>query len=125
MKGRRSSKPSPIASAITPPPTTPADDARRYRPQDQLDSAIARDPLIRTRRYLESKGLWDEEKQERSLERARKIVHEVAEAAMNIESPQPEDMFRDTFAELPPELVKQMQTLRTDSIGEEPSQMGL
>jgi pyruvate dehydrogenase E1 component alpha subunit len=104
---------------------TTADDARRYRPQEQFEAAVAKDPLIRTRKYLESKNLWDDEKQTRAVERARTIVHEVAEAAMNIEKPQAEDIFRDTFAELPPELVKQMQTMRTDSIGEDPSQLGL
>jgi pyruvate dehydrogenase E1 component alpha subunit len=104
---------------------TTADDARRYRPQEQLDAAMARDPLIRTRKYLESKGLWDEEKQVRAIERAKAIAHEVAEAAMNIEKPKAEDLFRDTFAELPPDLLKQMQTMRTDSLGEDPSQIGL
>ena len=61
----------------------------------------------------------------RAVEKARATVHEVAEAAMNIEKPRPEDLFRNTFAELPPELVKQMQTMRTDSIGQDPTQLGL
>ncbi|HEX4125423.1 MAG TPA: pyruvate dehydrogenase (acetyl-transferring) E1 component subunit alpha [Tepidisphaeraceae bacterium] len=104
---------------------TTADDARRYRPQDQFDMALANDPLLRTRKYLECRGLWDDEKQARAIERARATVHEVAEAAMNIEKPKAEDLFLDTFAELPPELLKQMQTMRTDSIGQDPAQLGL
>jgi hypothetical protein len=34
-------------------------------------------------------------------------------------------LFKFTYAELPEELVKQMRTMRTDSIGEEPGQIGL
>ena len=32
---------------------TTADDARRYRPPTELEAAMVRDPLVRTRKYLE------------------------------------------------------------------------
>ena len=40
---------------------TTADDARRYRPADGAGGGAARDPLVRTRKYLEAKGLWDDD----------------------------------------------------------------
>ncbi len=66
---------------------TTADDARRYRPADQLEAAIARDPITRTRKYLESKHLWTQEQQDKLVERAKVLVHDVATLALNTEKP--------------------------------------
>ncbi len=104
---------------------TTADDARRYRDAEGYAAAQARDPLIRTRIYLESVGRWDESKQATLDARAKVIVHEVSEAALNAEPPATDDLFRYTFAEMPEMLLKQMQTHRTDSIGQDPEQIGL
>lgn len=104
---------------------TTADDARRYRPLAEYDGAVARDPLVRTRKYLESRQLWDDQLQTKTEERARATVHEVAQMAMGIEKPAAADMFDYTFAELPAELELQKRTLRTDSIGQDPAQIGL
>jgi pyruvate dehydrogenase E1 component alpha subunit len=104
---------------------TTADDARRYRAAEELEAAVQRDPLVRTRKYLESKDLWDDAKQQAATEKAKALVHEVVQAALNIEKPDSAEMFRHTFAELPEELVIQERTRRTDSIGEDPQQIGL
>jgi pyruvate dehydrogenase E1 component alpha subunit len=104
---------------------TTADDARRYRDAAAYDAAVARDPLNRTRKYLESKKLWDGERQKKLDARATTIVREVVDAALTIEKPAAEDLFRYTYEELPPELLRQMRTMRTDSIGQDPEQIGL
>jgi pyruvate dehydrogenase E1 component alpha subunit len=104
---------------------TTADDARRYRPAEELAAAVRRDPLVRTRKYLEMRNLWDESKERAAQEKAKVLVHEVVQAALNIEKPEGKDLFEHTFAELPEELVKQERTRRTDSIGQEPEQAGL
>jgi pyruvate dehydrogenase E1 component alpha subunit len=39
---------------------TTADDATRYRPAAELAAAWEREPLLRTRRYLETRKLWSE-----------------------------------------------------------------
>ncbi len=104
---------------------TTADDARRYRPADELAAWAARDPMVRTRKFLESRGAWDQARQDSAEEKAAALVHEVVQAALNIEKPEAEDVFKYTFAELPEILVRQMRTMRTDSIGEEPGQVGL
>lgn len=104
---------------------TTADDARRYRPPEELETAKARDPLVRTRKYLESKGIWDEKQQAKAEERAKTVVHDVVQVALNIEKPAVADLFDFMYAELPEELVRQKETLRTDSIGQEPEQVGL
>jgi pyruvate dehydrogenase E1 component alpha subunit len=104
---------------------TTADDARRYRPQAELDLPIPRYPLVRTRKYLEARGLWNDQMQAAAQERAHATVHEVAQMAMGIEKPSSADLFDYTFAELPPQLALQAKTHRTDSIGQDPTQIGL
>lgn len=60
---------------------TTADDPRRYQPADEIDIWRARDPLLRFRRYLERRSLWDADaEQEASQEALARIDAAVAEA---------------------------------------------
>lgn len=105
---------------------TTADDARRYRDAKELEAWQAKDPLIRLRRYLEGKGLWNSERQRAAEESAKATVAEVVRAAEGIEKPAAEDMFDHVFAPpLPPELERQRATMRTSSLGQDPTQAGL
>ena len=104
---------------------TTADDARRYRDPAEVEAWAEKDPLIRTRKYLAGKGLWDDEKQALLGERAEKIVSEIVRAAEGVEEPRTEDFFNYMFAEPTPELVEQRDTMRTSSIGVNPGQIGL
>jgi pyruvate dehydrogenase E1 component alpha subunit len=101
---------------------TTADDARRYRTADELAAATARDPIVRTRKFLESRNRWSQQEQERLEQRGKVIVREAVDAALDIEKPQATDLFDFTFEQLPPELQLQKQTLRTDSVGQDPDQ---
>ncbi len=104
---------------------TTADDARRYRDAKELEAWAARDPVIRTRKYLERKDLWNQEQQQKLDERAKTIVSEVVKAAEGIEKPSPDDMFDSMYATLPKELELQKRTMRTSSLGQDPEQTGL
>jgi pyruvate dehydrogenase E1 component alpha subunit len=104
---------------------TTADDARRYRDQAEVDAWLGKDPLIRTRKYMESKGLWSDKQQTELGERAIRIVDEVAKTALEIESPVTADFFNDMYAELPTDLIRQRDTMRTSSLGLDPDQVGL
>lgn len=104
---------------------TTADDARRYRDADELDSWAKKDPIIRTRKYLASKGLWDEKTQEKLEEKAATIVEEVVKVATSIEPPTTDDFFNHMYATLSAQLQRQRDTLRTSSLGQDPSQAGL
>ncbi|HEY7090624.1 MAG TPA: pyruvate dehydrogenase (acetyl-transferring) E1 component subunit alpha [Tepidisphaeraceae bacterium] len=104
---------------------TTADDARRYRDPKQYEEALARDPMIRTRKFLESKSLWNDELQAKTEKRAKSMVQDVVQAALRTGKPDVESMFDFTFEQLPPEIAKQKETMRTDSIGQDPSQIGL
>jgi pyruvate dehydrogenase E1 component alpha subunit len=104
---------------------TTADDARRYRDPNEVEAWTAKDPLIRLRKYLEGKGLWNAELQAAHEEKSRAIVAEVVKTAEGIAKPSTDDIFDSTFATLPPELERQKRTLRTASLAQEPSQAGL
>src|SRR5229473_7645311 len=96
---------------------TTADDARRYRDQKEVEMWLARDPIVRIRKYLEKKDLWSQEKQTKLDDRAKAIVSEVVKAAEGIEKPTNDDIFDYTFATLNKELETQKRTMRTSSLG--------
>jgi pyruvate dehydrogenase E1 component alpha subunit len=101
---------------------TTADDASRYRPAGELEKAKLNDPLVRLRKFLEIRKLWDDDAETAGRDRAKKIVREVIEAATKIEKPASTDVFDHAFDTLPPELVRQRDTRRTSSLGQHPEQ---
>ncbi len=104
---------------------TTADDARRYRDPKEVEAWLNRDPLIRTRKYLEARKIWDADKDEQLQERAKTIVKEVVATAEGIEKPEVDSIFNAMYAEPHAELVRQRDTMRTSSLGKDPSQTGL
>jgi len=104
---------------------TTADDARRYRDPKEVEAWLNRDPLIRTRKYLEARKIWDADKDEQLQERAKTIVKEVVATAEGIDKPEVDSIFNAMFAEPHAELVRQRDTMRTSSLGKDPSQTGL
>ena len=92
-------------------PHSPADDDSRYRPAEEVEAWRKRDPLLRMRRFLEKRGLWDEEQEEKIRkeidEEQRKAVQE-AEASGKVPR---EWMFDDVFAEVPEHLAEQHESL--------------
>ena len=86
---------------------TTADDARRYRDEDEVKSAWLREPLLRLRRYLESKKLWSEQ-QEVDWKTQCGLEVDIEVNAYLETKPQPvEAMFDYLFAELPHDLREQ------------------
>src|SRR5690606_18650589 len=53
------------------PHTTGGDDPARYRTYDTDSEWETEDPLVRLRSYLESRGLWTEEKENEVIEQAK------------------------------------------------------
>ncbi|MEQ8844077.1 MAG: pyruvate dehydrogenase (acetyl-transferring) E1 component subunit alpha [Phycisphaerales bacterium] len=101
---------------------TTADDARRYRDPAEVEKWVSRDPLIRTRKFLEAKGLWDDDKQADLDARAKSMVEEIVRKAEGIEAPTTDDIFDYTYEAINPQLRQQKETLRTSSLGMNPDQ---
>ncbi len=104
---------------------TTADDARRYRDQAEVEAWVGRDPMIRLKKYLVAKGMWNDAKQKDLDEAAAKMVSDVIDAAFSIPKPATEDMFDYMYATLPAELEVQRRTKRTNSLSQNPEQVGL
>jgi 2-oxoisovalerate dehydrogenase E1 component alpha subunit len=84
-----------------------SDDPSVYRDPAEPKEWEAKDPLERWRRYLETRGLWNQKLHD---DYAREITDELQAAikhAGEIGNPAVETMFDDVFAELPPHLVEQ------------------
>jgi pyruvate dehydrogenase E1 component alpha subunit len=104
---------------------TTADDARRYRDQGEVDAWKGKDPVIRLRKFLDARGLWNDAKQAALEEEGRVMTAEVIKQAETITAPPTTDIFDSTYASLTPQLETQRRTLRTHSLGQNPEQAGL
>ncbi|MDG2053986.1 MAG: pyruvate dehydrogenase (acetyl-transferring) E1 component subunit alpha [Phycisphaerales bacterium] len=102
---------------------TTADDARRYRDADVLDKWTQKDPLIRLRKYLEDRKLWDDTRQKAAEAKAKKEVSAAVKRAEEIEPPKAEAMFDSMYENLHDELLLQRETMRTSSLGQNPHEI--
>jgi len=91
---------------------TTADDASRYRSNEELQGAWTREPIIRLRRYLESMKAWTEEDEVNMKQEIAKEVEAAVAEFENIEKPLPETILTYLFAELPDAYQDQLEELR-------------
>ncbi len=88
---------------------TTADDPRKYRDEAQEQQWWQKEPLLRFRKYLAAKKLWDETKEEALLTEVRAEI-DAAVKQFEETPPWPHDRpFAHTFATPPPLLEQQRQ----------------
>jgi pyruvate dehydrogenase E1 component alpha subunit len=87
---------------------TTADDASRYRKDEEVAKWQQRDPIARLRVFLEGRDLWDDDQEHALLEEVHAWV-DAQVAALEAMPPQdPSDLFTHMYADLPPHLAEQM-----------------
>ncbi len=89
---------------------TTADDARRYRPADEVEDAWSKEPLIRLRKYLTANKAWDDAQEEELQSECAEFVRQAADEYLDMiaNDPQPVTaMFDYMYKELPHDLVEQ------------------
>lgn len=86
---------------------TTADDARRYRSEDEVKDAEAKEPLVRLRKYIMAKKWWTKKQEDALLEECGKQVDEAVQVYLDTGKPPVESMFDHMFAELPDSLREQ------------------
>jgi pyruvate dehydrogenase E1 component alpha subunit len=89
------------------PHTMSGDDPTRYRTKDTEEIWEKRDPLIRFRKYLETKGLWTKEDEERAMEAAKDAVNAALKLADEAPKMSVEGLIDSMFEQLPSDLVMQ------------------
>ncbi len=94
-------------------PHTTADDPTKYRTEKEIEPWKALDPMVRLRLYLNGKGLWSEEVEQRITEEAQREIDQAVKDAEATPPPTVEDIFKYVFAEMTPPLKEQMAYLKT------------
>lgn len=79
---------------------TTADDASRYRPKQEVEEWMKKEPLIRLRLYMEKKGLWTKEYEDKVTKAAQSRVDEEIKKAEAFPPPDPADIIKYTYDEL-------------------------
>jgi 2-oxoisovalerate dehydrogenase E1 component alpha subunit len=80
---------------------TTADDARRYRKEEELKQFQLEDPIYRLNQYLIHQNLWDEAKDKALKLAAGEEVATAVQDYLKIEARKPESMFDHLYANLP------------------------
>jgi pyruvate dehydrogenase E1 component alpha subunit len=93
---------------------TTADDASRYREDDEVAEWEERDPILRLRHYLETRGWWDEDREAALVEEARVWVDSQVAELEAMPPQDPADIFTHMYAELPSHLAEQLAELREE-----------
>ena len=86
---------------------TTADDARRYRDDQEVKDAWLRDPVKRLRAWLEGKKVWDEAKEAAWIAECDDWMDKEVDAYLETKTQPATAMFDYLYAELPADLVAQ------------------
>lgn len=86
---------------------TTADDARRYRGEEEVENAWQMEPIKRLRKYLKDQGVWNDDKEAELQEQASKEVAAAVEEYLATSDPGIESMFDYMFETIPAELEAQ------------------
>ena len=91
------------------PHTMAGDDPTRYRTEELDTEWEKKDPLVRFRKFLESKKLWSEEEENEVIEKAKEEIREAIKQADQYPKQKVTDLIGFMFEELPVNLQEQME----------------
>lgn len=86
---------------------TNADDATRYRSEDDVAKWVPRDPLTRLRTYLTSLGMLDDEAEDAMKAAAETVAARIREGLNTDVVPEPMDLFNYVYDSRTPQLSEQ------------------
>lgn len=89
------------------PHTMSGDDPTRYRSKELDNEWVKKDPLVRFRKFLENKGLWNEEMENKTIEEAKEAIKEAIKKADQAPKQKVTDLISLMSAELPNNLKEQ------------------
>jgi len=97
---------------------TTADDATRYRSAEELAAAWKLEPLLRTRQFLEARGLWDEARESQLRAECTTAIDAAVRGYQGRTAATTDAMFDHLFANPPAALAEQMAIARRYGAGE-------
>jgi 2-oxoisovalerate dehydrogenase E1 component subunit alpha len=96
---------------------TTADDASRYRSDEEVQARWKAEPVARLRNYLVAQGAWSKSQEEQLLEECQRRMEEAAEAYLSMPPRPAESMFDHVFETLPPALERQRKLVQESGNG--------
>ncbi|WP_456275658.1 pyruvate dehydrogenase (acetyl-transferring) E1 component subunit alpha [Bacillus sp. AK128] len=91
------------------PHTMAGDDPTRYRTEELDNEWEKKDPLVRFRKFLEDKGIWNEEEENKVIEQAKEDIKEAIKKADEYPKQKVTDLIANMYEELPNNLQEQME----------------
>ncbi|ASP39365.1 pyruvate dehydrogenase (acetyl-transferring) E1 component subunit alpha [Bacterioplanes sanyensis] len=89
---------------------TTADDASRYRPDDEVQQAWKREPIARLKQFLMRQGAWSDALEQQWQEHCQHAVAAAVKHYLEMPEQPPEAMFDYLYADWPSVLDGQLQT---------------
>lgn len=89
------------------PHTMAGDDPTKYRTKEIENEWEQKDPLVRFRKFLENKGLWSEEEENKVIEEAKEEIKQAIKKADEEPKQKVTDLIDIMYEELPYNLVEQ------------------
>jgi len=97
-----------------------ADDAKKYRSQEEVEFWKKKDPVDRLRLFIEKNGMWSAKDEEQLLSECEGKINAAIKEAELFEPPKFEDLFKYAFAEMPWFLKEELDELKQAYGGKEP-----
>jgi pyruvate dehydrogenase E1 component alpha subunit len=89
-----------------------SDEAKRYRTEQEFNSWMKKEPIVRLEKYMRNKKLLDEKYKQEVAKKASEQVEKEVKIYENIPAPKPEEMLRYVYSELTPNLKEQLYELK-------------
>ena len=89
------------------PHTMAGDDPTKYRTKEIENEWEQKDPLVRFRKFLEAKGLWSEEEENKVIEEAKEEIKQAIKKADEEPKQKVTDLIDIMYEELPYNLAEQ------------------
>lgn len=90
-----------------------SDDPSLYRKQDEVAVWEKRCPVLRLKRYLMKKGLWDEKKEKELAVSTNDAITKAIDDSKNIGEPNLKSLFEHVYFDMPPLLKEEYQEAKT------------
>ena len=91
---------------------TTSDESKKYRDEKEVEEWAKKDPIKRLELYMEARKIGDKKYFEKIAKDATVQVEKAVEDMEKIPPPNPEDIFKYTFKEMPPQLQEQLNSLK-------------